>query len=108
MTLTKNEKVALNMLALNLYNSSNGSRPERPEDVGDVWTFALDDHTAWETLKGKTLSGTVASLVKKGLVRTYDDTRSKAERRGEHNTSTTGLTRAGYDAWLEAFPSEEV
>jgi len=97
--LTENESIALNMLAYNLYNPANGGRPENYNDIGDVWTLALDDTTSTVTIKGRTLSGTISSLVSKGLVSTYDDTRTKAERRGEPSASTTGLTERGFDVW---------
>jgi hypothetical protein len=107
MTITNNERIALNMLALNLYNPANGSRPESFDEIGDVWSNCLDSHTSPEELTGRTLSATCASLAKKGLVRTYDDKRPKGRTfRGlaSPNESTIGLTEAGYEAWLAAWP----
>jgi hypothetical protein len=104
--ITHNERIALNMLARNLYQPNNGARPESFNETSAVWSNCLDSHSAPESLSGLVLSATIGSLAKKGLVTTYNDTRTKAQRRGSPNESTVELTREGFDAWLTLFPAE--
>lgn len=105
MKLTNNERIALNMIALNDYQPSNGGRPESFEDTSAVWSNCLDCHASPESIDGRTLSAACASLAKKGLVETYNDLRTKAQRRGDIDGSTIALTRSGYAAWLFAYPT---
>jgi hypothetical protein len=115
MKLTNNERIALNMIALNDYQQSNGSRPESFDETTPVWSNCLDCNSSTEQLRGRTLSATCASLAKKGLVETYDDTRKRGRTRRvagnlfstQPDESTIALTRAGYDAWLAAWPEDK-
>lgn len=100
--ITNNERIALNQIALNLYQPQNGARPESFDDTSAIWSNCLDSTNASETLKGRTLSATCASLAKKGLITTYDAPRRRGTNADE---STLTLTQEGYDAWREAFPS---
>ena len=104
MKLTDNERIVLNQLALNLYQPNNGARPMTFNETSDVWSNCLDSHNAPKSLKGRTLSATCASLAKKGLVSTFNDT--KPHRRGELNESTIRLTSVGYDEWRKAYPAK--
>lgn len=111
MKITNNERIALNMIALNTYQPANGSRPESFKETSSIWSSLITDTSAPETLKGKTLSATCASLAKKSLVTTYDDTRLTRGRRFSGalaDESTICLTRAGYDAWSAEFPATEL
>jgi hypothetical protein len=92
--LTAMEADLLNLLAYDLYNASNGSRPTCLNDVGAVWTWSIVD--AWPHAT-RALPGVASSLVKKGLISTT--LRSKGLRRGEPDDATMGLTAAGYEAW---------
>lgn len=98
MTLTANEIAVLNCIALNLYQQANGGRPESFEETTPIWAIAITDSTAPEadTLAASSLPGIVASLSKKGLVTCYADKHRKDD--------TITLTRAGYDAWVAAYP----
>lgn len=107
MNVTANERIVLNMIARNLYQPQNGARPEGYDDTSDVWSNCLDSHNAPESLSGATLSAVCGSLAKKGLVRTYDDNRTKAQRGHGPDESTIALTESGFAAWLEAFPPSE-
>lgn len=100
MNLTNNERIALNMIALNLYQPENGARPATFEETSAIWSHMLASTNAQETLSGRTLSATVASLAKKGLVVTQNE----PHRRGEPKQDTLMLTRDGFDAWQKAFP----
>lgn len=100
-TLTANERIALNMIARNLYQPMNGARPDSYNDTSAVWSNCLDSNSAGaEQLAGRTLSATCASLAKKGLVSTFDDV-------SDRKSSTIELTAAGFDAWLAAYPDAD-
>jgi hypothetical protein len=90
----------LNMIALNLYQPENGAYPTSFDDTSAVWSNCLDSTNATETLTGRTLSATCASLAKKGLVTTYNEPR----RRGEPRQDTITMTADGYAAWHDAYP----
>lgn len=55
----------------------------------EVWTFTIADNS---TLSGKTISGTVSSLVKKNLVQVG----------GTGKEQTIGMTDEGIKAYVEA------
>jgi hypothetical protein len=95
------------MIARNLYQPENGARPLSFSDTAPVWSNCLDSHSADESLSGRTLSATCASLAKKGLIETTDDRRTKAQRRGEPDESTIALTREGFAMWQAAFPFQQ-
>lgn len=91
---TAMEAEALNLMAYDLYNPSNGQRPESFDDVvGGVWTWSVAD--CWRHPK-RTFSGVMSSLVQKGLAWSQENT----SRRGEPNDAAIGMTEAGYQAWL--------
>jgi|SRR5580765_8389786 len=93
---TKMEAEVLNLLAYDLYNQSNGSRPTEFNDVcGGIWTWSLSE--GWPHAK-KMLSGVVSSLVQKGLVWSHE--KSANLQRGEPSDACVGMTQAGYEVWL--------
>lgn len=98
MKLTNNERIALDMIARNTYQPVNGGVPETFDDVGSIWSNLITDTSSDETIQGRTLSATCASLSKKGLVTTTD----ADNRRGEPNNATITMTEAGFNAWKES------
>jgi hypothetical protein len=104
-TLTAAEAKVLNLIALDEYQPTNGSRPDAFEETSDIWTFSLS--MSWTGFGGKprSLAGVVSSLVKKGLVRTYDG--SNEIRFGTNqDPDTIAMTREGFAAWDAAFPKQ--
>lgn len=92
--ITTNERAILDCLARNCYCPCNYCRPETFEDTGDTWTGeVLNTGSALKkTIKPTSVGGIVASLVRKGLARADGE--------------ATGLTRAGFEAWLRLFPAD--
>lgn len=84
MTVTKLEADLLRNVAENYFSVTNGRIPRSLEDVGPVWSDQLSNSGPIE-IKSKSLPGLVASLVKKGLV--------KSDR------ECVWLTPAGFDAY---------
>jgi len=92
---TEMEAKALNLMAYDLYNQSNGSRPTEFNDVaGGVWTWSVSD--CWPHPK-RTFSGVMSSLVQKGLAWSQETSKT---RRGEPDDAAIGMTKAGYEVWL--------
>lgn len=60
--------------------------------LDDVWAFTIADNSK---LKGKTISGTASSLVKKGLITVSD-------RHASTHDSTVGFTQKGAGVYVKA------
>lgn len=90
MSLTPNEIAILSAIDKSEYG-------DRLTD--SVWTFTLADHSG---LSGKTISGTVSSLAKKGFV-VCTDYEASSDGRGRKNNddAAIGITDAGVKALLE-------
>lgn len=93
MKITTNEAHVLNLIAHNLYQPTNGGRPETFEDTASIWSHSIDHATIACQIARRSLPGVVASLSKKGLVRcgSVGDVFSISD--------TVALTRAGFAAW---------
>lgn len=104
MNVTINEAMVLDCLAMNCYGDQNYSRPyeDRYENYGATWSHSILDTGSKfkDVVKPKSLPGIVASLSKKGLVDVTPDSGH-----GNHDASV-GLTRKGFDKWLELYPRE--
>jgi hypothetical protein len=105
MNITQNELNLLNCIALNLYQPVNGSRPESFDDTDQIWSAGILDTNAIDLPRPRSVPGICASLLKKGLVRGYQGS-NKMFGGTNQDPSTIGMTEAGYNAWLAAFPEE--
>jgi len=81
MRLTANEKAVLKAMAFNHYGEGS-----------NTWSWAINESRAPSGLKGKALSGVVASLVKKGLFSVS----------GEGKESAIYTTEAGFAEMAKA------
>jgi len=94
MNITPLETAVLDCIARNLYQESNGGVPDSYAETGAIWTWGiLTDTTSTYagTVAKRSLPGVIASLVKKGLVNSYQD----ACRRDD----TVCLTEDGFKVW---------
>lgn len=69
--------------------------------TSEVWTCTIEDYMSGEGPTGKALSGTVSSLVKKGLLIAYNAGSDKREH-------TVKLTDLGVRAYIQAVGSHKV
>lgn len=93
-TLTRNEIAVLNAVARNECNECNYGVPENAHQTG-TWIATLNDGLyreieGYPMPKGKALSGTCASLMKKDFYWCDYDKR---------DGNTCGLTDEGFEAW---------
>lgn len=92
MKITTNEAHVLNLIAYNLYQPTNGDRPEAFRDTASIWSHSIGDASIACKIARRSIPGVVASLSKKGLVRcgSVGDT---------SDMDTVALTREGFAAW---------
>jgi hypothetical protein len=89
MNITDLERLVLNSIALNDF------RTDRDDLAAPIWADCIDNSPIAECPTGRSLSGVVSSLVKKGLVgheRSYDPGRLS-----NTDDSTVWLTAAGIE-----------
>lgn len=100
---TDNEHRILNAIARDLYQPVNGAAPTSFNDTSDVWTFSVVGTAAKNyQIKGKTFSGVISSLVKKGLIDSHKGDGT------DQDMGTLGLTEAGYVVWESIYTARQV
>jgi len=104
MKVTKMEADILNLIAHDLYQPVNGSRPENFSDTGAVWTFSVAD-SAKAIMQPRQFAGVCSGLKKKGLISCYKGT-NKMLGGTNQDPDTITLTETGLSAWAGLFPAE--
>lgn len=66
--LTQNESKVLKTILTNDFTMSNGAIPATYEGTDWIWSDCINDSASPSGIEGKSLSGVVSSLCKKGLV----------------------------------------
>ena len=93
MNLTNKEFAVLRAIATNCFNHMNYGIPTCYEEANaEVWTNCINDAKYPSGLEGKALSGVCSSLVRKGLIQSFDE--------------TIVLTQKGYEAFAEGVKNE--
>jgi hypothetical protein len=105
MTITENEFTVLQAIAQNIMGSAGGDLPESADETGTlIWTISDDFYPqlleGQIMPEGKSLSGVISSLTKKGLVETDEGDPTWIP---FHESIGIHHTEKGFDAWKSEF-----
>jgi len=89
--ITDLEKIVLINIAENEMTPSNGEVPESVDDVS-IWTESIEEGGPLSGPRGKSLSGVLSSLTKKGLTFHYEDKKHPED-------SSTWFTDKGFEVY---------
>ena len=102
--LTQNEQSVIFAIARNEMNRANYGIPDSAEETA-TYTWTLSDGVfhlpkGWAIPKGKSLSGTISSLVQKGMV--------NSDSTGKQIDWLIALTDAGFDFFTQNLSQMEI